>query len=162
MCASRVTQPGAEKKLEAALQAKVAAGKLTPDTEATVKLEAGRPAFVAGEKGRALAEKAQAIHKELDRDLAPTPMTGGGTNAGFAGRSGKAAVVESFGLAGFGYHARDKYIEVDSIVPRIYLVTRLLTGIGKNRGARAERPEWRSASLRLPSLALAEPRRRPW
>jgi glutamate carboxypeptidase len=110
----------------------VAAGKLIPDTETTVKLEVGRPAFVAGEKGRALAEKAQAIYKELDRDLALTPMTGGGTDAGFAGRSGKAAVVESFGLAGFGYHARDEYIEVDSIVPRIYLVTRVLTEIGKN------------------------------
>ena len=40
-------------------------------------------------------------------------------------------VVESFGLAGFGYHARDEYIELDSIVPRLYLVTRLLTEIGK-------------------------------
>lgn len=128
----RITQPGAEKKLEAALQAKVAAGKLVPDTETTVKLEVGRPAFVAGEKGRALAERAQAIYKELDRELALTPMTGGGTDAGFAGRSGKATVVESFGLAGFGYHARDEYIEVDSIVPRIYLVTRLLTELGKN------------------------------
>jgi len=29
--------------------------------------------------------------------------------------------VESFGLAGFGYHARDEYIEVDSIVPRLFL-----------------------------------------
>ena len=128
----RITQPGAEKKLEAALQAKVAAAKLVPDTETTVKLEVGRPAFVAGEKGRALAERAQAIYKELDRELALTPMTGGGTDAGFAGRSGKATVVESFGLAGFGYHARDEYVEVDSIVPRIYLVTRLLTELGKN------------------------------
>ncbi|QSI29659.1 M20/M25/M40 family metallo-hydrolase [Variovorax sp. RKNM96] len=127
----RITQPGAEKKLNEVLQAKIASGKLIPDTETTVKVEVGRPAFVAGAKGRALAEKAQAIYKEIDRDLALTPMTGGGTDAGYAGRSGKATVVESFGLAGFGYHARDEYIEVDSIVPRIYLVTRLLTEIGK-------------------------------
>lgn len=58
-------------------------------------------------------------------------MTGGGTDAACAARSGKAGVVESFGLAGFGYHARDEYIEIDSIVPRLYLVTRLLTEIGK-------------------------------
>ena len=31
-----------------------------------------------------------------------------------------------------GYHARDEYIEIDSIVPRLYLMTRLLTEIGKN------------------------------
>ena len=127
----RITQPGAEKKLEAALQQKIAAGKLIPDTETTVKVEVGRPAFLAGEKGRALGERAQAIYKEIDRELALTPMTGGGTDAGYAARSGKATVVESFGLAGFGYHAKDEYIEVDSIVPRLYLVTRLLTEIGR-------------------------------
>jgi len=59
--------------------------------------------------------------------LSLAPMTGGGTDAAYARRSGKATVVESFGLAGFGYHARDEYIEIDSIVPRLYLVTRLLT-----------------------------------
>jgi glutamate carboxypeptidase len=127
----RITQPGAEKRLEAALQGRIASGRLIPDTETTLKIEVGRPAFLAGEKGAALGAKAQAIYKEIDRELGLAPMTGGGTDAGFAGRSGKATVVESFGLAGFGYHAKDEYIEVDSIVPRLYLVTRLLTEIGK-------------------------------
>jgi glutamate carboxypeptidase len=127
----RITIPGAEAKLNAAVQSKVASSKLIPDTETTVKLVVGRPSFLAGPRGKALAERAQAIYKEIDRDLMLVPMTGGGTDAGFAGRSGKAVVVESFGLAGFGYHARDEYIEVDSIVPRLYLMTRLLTEIGK-------------------------------
>ncbi len=127
----RITVPGAEDRLNAALQAKVASGKLIPDTVATVKLEVGRPAFSAGAPGRALAERAQAIYKEIDRDLGIVPMTGGGTDAAFARRSGKATVVESFGLAGFGFHARDEYIELDSIVPRLYLVSRLLVEIGK-------------------------------
>lgn len=128
----RMTQPGTEEKLFAALQEKVKSNHLIPDTEVSVKLEPNRPAFQAGEKGRALAEKAQAIYKELGRGLILVPMVGGGTDAAHAARSGKPAVVESFGLAGAGYHARDEYIEVDSIVPRLYLVTRLLTEIGKN------------------------------
>ncbi len=127
----RITVPGAEVKLNAALQSKIAGSRLVPDTVTTAKLEVGRPAFLAGAPGRALAERAQAIYKEMDRDLGLVPMTGGGTDAAFARRSGKATVVESFGLAGFGYHARDEYIELDSIVPRLYLVTRLLTEIGK-------------------------------
>jgi len=127
----RITVPGAEQRLNAALQAKVASSKLVPDTETTVKLVVGRPAFLANAAGKALAQRAQAIYKELDRDLALIPMTGGATDAGFASRSGKAAVVESFGLAGYGYHARDEYIEIDSIVPRLYLATRLLTEIAK-------------------------------
>ena len=127
----RITVPGAESKLRAALQAKVASSRLIPDTTTTVRLEVGRPSFVAGAPGLALGRKAQAIYKEIDRELGLAPMTGGGTDAAYARRSGKATVVESFGLAGFGYHARDEYIEIDSIVPRLYLVTRLLTEIGK-------------------------------
>jgi len=127
----RITVPGAERKLDAALQAKVASSRLIPDTETSVKMTVGRPSFLAGPAGKALAERAQGIYREIDRDLALVPMTGGGTDAAFAGRSGKAVVVESFGLAGFGYHARDEYIEIDSIVPRLYLVARLLTEVGR-------------------------------
>ncbi len=127
----RITVPGAEQKLDAALQAKLTSSKLVPDTETTARFVIGRPAFLAGPRGRALGERAQAIYKEMDRELGLVPMTGGGTDAAFAARSGKAVVVESFGLAGSGYHARDEYIEIDSIVPRLYLVTRLLTEIGK-------------------------------
>ena len=129
----RITVPGAEAKLREALNAKVASSQLIPDTVTSVKLEVGRPSFVAGAPGLALGQKAQAIYKEIDRELGLAPMTGGGTDAAYARRSGKATVVESFGLAGFGYHARDEYIELDSIVPRLYLVTRLLTEIGKQQ-----------------------------
>ena len=123
----RITVPGAQDRLEAALREKIAASKLVPDTEVTLRLTTGRPAFLAGPAGRALGERAQAIYRELGRELQLVPMTGGGTDAGYAGRSGKATVVESFGLAGWGYHARDEYIELDSIVPRLYLFARLMT-----------------------------------
>jgi glutamate carboxypeptidase len=128
---SRITIPGAELKLNAALQAKIASSKLVPDTTTTVTLVVGRPAFLAGPKGLALAQRAQGIYKEIDRELSLVPMTGGGTDAGYAVRSGKATVLESFGLAGFGFHARDEYIEIDSIVPRLYLTTRLLMELGR-------------------------------
>jgi len=127
----RMTMPGSEEKLNAALQAKVASSHLVPDTQTIVKLVVGRPAFLAGPRGRALGERAQAVYQEIDRELALAPMTGGATDAGYAARSGKPVVLESFGLAGFGFHARDEYIELDSIVPRLYLTTRLLTEVTK-------------------------------
>jgi glutamate carboxypeptidase len=126
----RVTVPDGVQKLQAALDEKVKE-KLVPDTETTVKIEVGRPAFVASDRGRALALEGQAIYAEIERQLDIVPMTGGATDAGFANRSGKAVVVESFGLAGFGYHARDEYIDTGSIVPRLYLMTRMLTELGK-------------------------------
>jgi glutamate carboxypeptidase len=130
----RLLAPDAADKLLAALRAKVAESRRVPDTETTVTVQTMRPPYVAGAKGMALATKAQAIYAELEgRKLMLHPSTGGGTDAGYAGRSGKAAVLESLGLAGWGYHAKNEYIEIDSIVPRLYLTTRLLSDLGAGR-----------------------------
>lgn len=126
----RLTIPDGVQKLKAALDETVK-NKLVPETETIVKIEPGRPAFVASAAGRALAQRGQAIYAEIDRTLDIAEMTGGATDAGYANRSGKAIVVESFGLAGYGYHARNEYIDTDSIVPRLYLMTRILTELGK-------------------------------
>ena len=104
-----------------------------PDTEVSFALGQGRPPFVGGERTLALAKRAQAISAELDnRPLTLVPGTGGGTDAGFANRSGKPAVLESLGLPGWGYHAKDEYIEIDSIVPRLYLSARLLIDLARD------------------------------
>jgi glutamate carboxypeptidase len=126
----RLTVPDGVQKLQAVLDEKVK-NRLIPDTETTVKIEPGRPPFVASDRGRALAKEGQAIYAEIERPLDIVEMTGGATDAGFANRSGRAIVVESFGLAGWGYHARDEYIDTGSIVPRLYLMTRMLMELGK-------------------------------
>ena len=128
----RTSLPGAAEKLQVTLQNMVNTQKLIPETETRITLLGGRPPYQGGAKAKALAEKAQAIYQELDRKLDIIPMTGGATDAAFAARSDKAAVIESFGLAGWGYHAKDEYIEVDSIVPRLYLMSRMLMELSKN------------------------------
>lgn len=128
----RLTIPDGIEKLQAALDEKIK-NKLVPDTETAVKIAPGRPAFRSGERGRALAEEGRAIYAEIDRKLDIVEMTGGATDAGYANRNGKAIVVESFGLAGFGAHARDEYIDTNSIVPRLYLMTRMLIEQGKKK-----------------------------
>jgi glutamate carboxypeptidase len=128
----RLTIPDGFERLEAALNERVK-NKLVPDTETTVGIERGRPPFVASAASRELAKKGQGIYSEIGRDLTLVPMTGGATDAGFAARSGKALVLESFGLGGAGYHARDEYIETATIVPRLYLMTRMMQEIGKEK-----------------------------
>jgi len=128
----RLTIPDGIAKLQAAIDAKLKT-RLVPDTETTVNIVAGRPPFVASDRGRALAQEGQAIYAEIDRKLDIVEMTGGATDAGYANRSGKAIVVESFGLAGFGYHARDEFIDTNSIVPRLYLMSRMLIEQGKKK-----------------------------
>jgi len=128
-----LTTTASVEQLKVALQDKVDSSRLVPDTQTTITVKALRPAFVATAGGRAMAKHAQEIYAELDgRPLGLLDKTGGGTDAGYAGRSGKAAVVESWGLAGFGAHARDEYVELDSIVPRLYLMTRMLEDLGRN------------------------------
>ncbi|WP_313494066.1 glutamate carboxypeptidase [Stenotrophomonas sp.] len=129
---ARVTQADSNANLLAVLQAKVKESHAVPDTTTTVTLEPLRPIYVAGERGRELADLAQEIYAELDgRTLLMHPTTNGGTDAGFAGRSGHAAVLEGLGLAGWGYHARNEYIEIDSIPPRLYLASRMLIELAK-------------------------------
>ncbi|MDA9402639.1 M20/M25/M40 family metallo-hydrolase [Bradyrhizobium sp. CCBAU 45389] len=128
----RLTIPDGIAKLQAALDEKIK-NRLVPDTETTMKIVAGRPPFVASDRGRALAQEGQTIYAEIDRKLDIAEMTGGATDAGYANRSGKAVVVESFGLAGFGYHARDEFIDTNSIVPRLYLMSRMLIEQGKKK-----------------------------
>lgn len=100
--------------------------RLIADTEVQVEVLVGRPPYMASDAARELAKKGQQIYDEIGRKLFLVPNTGGGTDAGFAARSGKAVVLESFGLAGGGYHARDEYINATAIVPRLYLLTRMM------------------------------------
>lgn len=131
----RVTEPDANERTLAALEDIVRSDAAVPDTTTSIVLKPLRPIYKAGEKGRALADLARSIYAELDgRQLLMHPTTNGGTDAGFAGRSGHPAVLEGLGLAGWGYHAANEYIEVDSIVPRLYLASRMLVELGKSAG----------------------------
>lgn len=128
----RITVPDVEKTLQEALQAKVDSSKLVPDTQTTVTVTIIRPGFVATPAGYAVAHLAKKIYDEVrGGNLWIIPMVKGATDAGYAGRSGKAAVVESFGLPGADYHASNEYIEIDAIPRHLYLVVRLLTELGK-------------------------------
>ncbi len=61
-----------------------------------------------------------------------TTAWGGGTDAAFAGVTSKAAIIEGIGMSGDGLHSdKAEYILTDSIVPRLYLVTRLIVESSK-------------------------------
>ena len=77
---------------------------------------------------RALAIRAQTIYGELGKTLViDAEPEGGGTDAAFAALDTKAAVIERFGLQGYGAHSTDaEYVLISSIQPRLYLATRLI------------------------------------
>lgn len=90
--------------------------------------ERRRPPLEVTDASRTLSQHAQKIYGEIGKSLIVVDRAvGGGTDAAFAALETKAPVIESFGLQGFGYHTADsEYVLIDSIEPRLYLLTRLI------------------------------------
>jgi len=109
--------------------------QLVPETKVELKFERRRPPLEANSASSAMAAHAQALYKELDRPLgADAKAAGGGTDAAFAALKTKAAVVERFGLQGFGAHSADaEYVMLDSIEPRLYLAVRMIMDISRGQ-----------------------------
>ena len=71
--------------------------------------------------------------KELVSMVDPV-AEGGGTDAAFAALKTRNAVLERFGLRGFGAHSTDdEYVLISSIEPRLYLAARLIMDIARDR-----------------------------
>ncbi|UFP94576.1 glutamate carboxypeptidase [Gloeobacter morelensis] len=104
-----------------------------PEAKIEVVTDAGRPAFAANAGGKALIAKAVSIYKDLGYTLVTAPITGGGTDAAFAAKSGK-PVVEGLGLPGFGYHTTfDEYVMIDAIPRRLYLAAQMIMDVAQGK-----------------------------
>ena len=105
--------------------------QLIPDTTVEVTFERRRPPLEVTGDARRLAAHARSIYGELDRELNVTDhAAGGGTDAAFAALESDATVIEGFGLVGFGAHSdASEYVELSSVEPRIYLLSRLIMDV---------------------------------
>ena len=111
------------------------AQKLLPESKVSAIFERRRPPLEASDASKALAKHAQAVYRELGRDLVVDAVAeGGGTDAAFAALGNQKGVVERFGMRGFGAHTADaEYILLDSIEPRLYLATRLVMDVSRGQ-----------------------------
>jgi glutamate carboxypeptidase len=109
--------------------------QLIPDTTVDMTFERRRPPLEATPASRALAKHAQDIYAEIgNRLIVGDVAEGGGTDAAFAALRTKAAVIERFGLRGFGAHSNDaEYVEIDSIEPRLYLLARMIMDVAQGK-----------------------------
>jgi glutamate carboxypeptidase len=107
--------------------------KKVPGAEVSIIVTRGRPAFNAGEGGKALVDKALGFYKEAGGSATVIERTGGGTDAAYASLSGK-PVIESLGLPGFGYHSdKAEYVMIDAIPRRLYMAARLIMDLGSTK-----------------------------
>jgi glutamate carboxypeptidase len=109
--------------------------QLIADAKVQLRFERRRPPLEPRPVSLAFARHAQSVYGELGRKLgADVQVAGGGTDAAFAGLATQAPVVERFGLQGFGAHTADaEYVLLDSIEPRLYLVTRMVMDISRDK-----------------------------
>ena len=110
--------------------------QLLPDAKVTVNFERRRPPLEATAANRKLAAHAQTIYGELGRKLEVDDQPeGGGTDAAFAALKTQAAVVERFGLQGFGGHSADnEYVLLETVEARLYLAARVVMDVARGKG----------------------------
>jgi len=76
----------------------------------------------------ALFTKAQAIYREIGKELLDVPLTGGGSDGNFTAALG-IPTLDGLGADGKGAHAAYEQIYYSSLVPRTYLCARLLEAL---------------------------------
>jgi glutamate carboxypeptidase len=114
------------------LNARTAKQRL-PKSEIKIDIDSGRPPFNANAGGRRLIQKAVDIYSSLGYKITVVPVTGGGTDAGYAALSGK-PVIELLGLPGFGYHANvGEWVVIDAIPRRLYLSTQMIMDVAQGK-----------------------------
>jgi glutamate carboxypeptidase len=105
--------------------------KLIPETEVTTSLTRLFPVMAESAQTRSLAATAQAIYAELGKTLT-LEGTGGAADSSFSAGVFK-PTLDGLGLVGGNAHSLDEYAEVESIVPRFYLLTRMLMELGPGK-----------------------------
>ena len=83
----------------------------------------------------ALAEHVQRLYAEAGGTAKINRVSiGAGTDAAFAALKTKAPVIEGMGLRNFGAHSNNaEYVNISSIEPRLYLLTRLIMDIAAGK-----------------------------
>ncbi|MFY1870528.1 M20/M25/M40 family metallo-hydrolase [Achromobacter xylosoxidans] len=120
--------------LERTLQERIQK-KLLPEVKVSLKFEVRRPPLEATPASRALANHGVAIYQELGLPMKVIDRaSGGGTDAAFAALKARGPVIEGMGLSGFGAHSNDaEYIQIPSIVPRLYLAARMIMDVSQDK-----------------------------
>ena len=115
--------------VEAALQA-AAKTTVVPDTTVTVTRETSFPPLANNPATDALAVRAQAIYAGLGLKLG-TGGNGGASQSALAYEAGTPA-LDGLGPVGGGFHSDKEFMDLKSVTPRLYLLTKLIMDLSAN------------------------------
>ena len=107
---------------------------IVPGIEVSATLARNFPPWPRAASTDALVERARKLYSEIGGSLA-TASVGSSTDVAFAAETGVPS-IDGFGLIGGGAHSLDDYADLASIVPRVYLLTRMVMDIGEHPPAK--------------------------
>jgi glutamate carboxypeptidase len=106
----------------------VSQNKLIPDTAVTTSLSRGFPVMAQNAQTDALAAMAQRIYGEIGRTLRLEGSAGAADSSLAAGVF--KPTLDGLSVIGGNAHTEREYADVESLVPRLYLLTRLVMELG--------------------------------
>ena len=110
-------------KVEAELKA-AAQHTEVPDTTVTVTRDFAYPPLERNPATDALAARATAIYGEIGHTLGASG-NGGGSESALAAAAGTPA-LDGLGPVGGGFHSDKEYVDLTTVTPRLYMLTRLI------------------------------------
>jgi glutamate carboxypeptidase len=106
----------------------VTAVSSVPDTKVTIEHGTAFPPLIENAQIDALAKRAQSIYAELGKTIALSG-NGGASESALAMAAGTPA-LDGLGLVGSDFHSDREWVNLESVTPRVYLLTRLLMEMG--------------------------------
>lgn len=101
-----------------------------PNTTVSVSREAAFPPLPDNPGTAVLAARAQAIYASAGMKL-ETGGNGGASESALAAEAGVAA-LDGLGPVGGGFHSDREYLDLNSVTPRLYLLTKLLMSLSQD------------------------------
>ncbi|CRM76806.1 Carboxypeptidase G2 precursor [Pseudomonas sp. 37 R 15] len=109
--------------------ARISADKLIPETEVKTSLQRGLPPMPQTAESDKLVAIAQGIYGELGKTLT-IEGSGGAADASLSAGVGT-PTLDGFGIVGGNIHTPEEYAEVESVAPRVYLLSRMIMELAK-------------------------------
>jgi glutamate carboxypeptidase len=124
----RVRDKADLEKVQATLQ-KNAQTTAIPDTKVTVSREPSFPPLAENPGTQALAAQAEAIYAGIGKTIT-RGGNGGASESALAYESGIPA-LDGLGPAAGGFHSDAEYLVLNTVAPRLYLLTKLIQELGR-------------------------------
>jgi len=125
----RLRRPEEREQVLAKIRA-AATTTAVPDTKVTVTAEGGYPPLMEIPEVDALADRAAAIYAELGKTVGRSGN--GGASESAVVQSVGTPALDGLGLVGGDFHTDHEWVDLNSLTPRLYLITRLLMETGTN------------------------------